>query len=308
MNITNKKFQNPLITAEGEKRASVPFKSLKVLWFNTGTRCNLSCKNCYIESSPKNDRLDYLKKEDILPYLKEVKKKKLPTTTIGLTGGEPFINPHIEDIIKEILDWDLELLILTNAHKSIEKYLPLLSELNKRYPEKLKIRVSLDHYTKEIHEKERGPRTFVKTLKNTKWMYDHGIDLSVAARSLVNEDHHSIPGHYQKLLVGHGIHLTIKDGDNLIIFPEMSDNVNVQEITVNCWGMLNKRPEDQMCATSRMIIKRKNSKNTTVVSCTLLAYDPQFELSTTLTGAAKEVSLNHRFCSQFCVLGGASCS
>ena len=51
-----KKFENQKITAKGEPRASVKLNKLKTLWFNTGTLCNLTCDNCYIESSPKNDK------------------------------------------------------------------------------------------------------------------------------------------------------------------------------------------------------------------------------------------------------------
>ena len=42
--------------------------------------------------------------------------------------------------------------------------------------------------------------------------------------------------------------------------------------------------------------------------CTLLAYDEQFELGQSLKEARRTVQLNHRFCAEFCVLGGASCS
>ena len=44
------KFRDPLVTAKGEARAQVPLRSLETLWFNTGTLCNLTCRNCYIES------------------------------------------------------------------------------------------------------------------------------------------------------------------------------------------------------------------------------------------------------------------
>ena len=43
------KFRDPLITAKGERRAHVALARLETLWFNTGTLCNLTCKNCYIE-------------------------------------------------------------------------------------------------------------------------------------------------------------------------------------------------------------------------------------------------------------------
>ena len=44
------KFNNLTLTADGKARAFIEAQDLKTLWFNTGTLCNLTCKNCYIES------------------------------------------------------------------------------------------------------------------------------------------------------------------------------------------------------------------------------------------------------------------
>jgi len=63
-----------------------------------------------------------------------------------------------------------------------------------------------------------------------------------------------------------------------------------------------------MCATSRMVVKRKGEPAATVVPCTLLPYDERFDLGETLAQAAADVPLNHPHCARFCVLGGGSCS
>ena len=55
-------------------------------------------------------------------------------------------------------------------------------------------------------------------------------------------------------------------------------------------------------------IKRKGSTRPVVLACTLVPYDEQFELGTTLKEAAASVRLNHPHCAKFCVLGGGSCS
>jgi hypothetical protein len=57
-----------------------------------------------------------------------------------------------------------------------------------------------------------------------------------------------------------------------------------------------------------MVVKRRGAARPVVLACTLLAYDPRFELGTTLAEAGGEVALNHPHCAKFCVLGGASCS
>jgi organic radical activating enzyme len=89
------KFQDPDITAKGERRATVALIRLETLWFNTGTLCNIACKNCYIESSPTNDRLVYLTAAEVAAYLDEAAALDQRPKTVGITGGEPFMNPDI---------------------------------------------------------------------------------------------------------------------------------------------------------------------------------------------------------------------
>src|SRR5664279_1375164 len=97
------KFQDAHLTAKGEPRAHVDLKALETLWFNTGTLCNLTCRNCYIESSPRNDRLVYLTAAEVAKFLDEITAEKLGTGTIGFTGGEPFMNPDLIDMLEDVL-------------------------------------------------------------------------------------------------------------------------------------------------------------------------------------------------------------
>jgi MoaA/NifB/PqqE/SkfB family radical SAM enzyme len=113
------KFVNPFLTAQGDERAWVDLKALKILWFNTGTLRNLACANCYIGSSPKNDRLVYISHSEVKSYLDEIAQEQLPTEEIGLTSGEPFMNPHIMPIMKECLVRGFRVLVLTNAMRLI---------------------------------------------------------------------------------------------------------------------------------------------------------------------------------------------
>ena len=85
--------------------------------------------------------------------------------------------------------------------------------------------------------------------------------------------------------------------------------VDVPEITTACWGILKKSPDSvMMCASARMVVKRKGAQRPAVVACTLLPYDPQFELGSTLAESVGAVRLNHPHCAKFCVLGGAAYS
>src|ERR1700761_4370138 len=115
------KFRDPFVTAKGEVRAQVTLRALETLWFNTGTLCNLTCRNCYIESSPRNDRLAYLSCAEVESFLDEIARERLPTRLIGFTGGEPFMNPEIIAMLKAVLSRGLDALVLTNAMKPLRK-------------------------------------------------------------------------------------------------------------------------------------------------------------------------------------------
>lgn len=300
------KFQNERVTLDGKTRASVNLKSLDTLWFNTGTQCNLSCENCYIESSPTNDRLSYLSHADVEPYLQEIKDSKLGTKLIALTGGEPFLNPNIIPILEAILSEGHDLLILTNANRVLKRHQESLLKLKSEHGEKLHLRVSLDHYTAEKHDQERGIGAFERTTKELQWLFRNGFNISIAGRSLAEETQEESMAGHENLLKELEIKLNLKE--KLVIFPEMRSKKDVPEITTECWGILSKSPDQQMCASERMVVKRKGEATPIVMPCTLLAYDDKFVLGQTLKDANTEVYLNHRFCAEFCVLGGASCS
>lgn len=304
----NGKFVDQKITRKGDDRAYVDPVKLETLWFNTGTRCNLQCRNCYIESSPTNDELLFINVEDVRFYLDEIEQLNLGTKRISFTGGEPFINKNLLPMLKLCLERGFEVLVLTNAYRAIDRYFDELNRLNNNYPKKLFLRVSLDHYTAEIHEQERGPKTFDRTLITTKKLVDNGIQVTIAGRSLANESISDALIGYQALLNQYSINIHVADGSNMVIFPEMSSSKDVPEITTSCWDILGIHPHQQMCATERMVVKRKGTNETEVLPCTLIAYDEAFNLGKSLEESFQRVYLNHPYCAQFCVLGGASCS
>ena len=303
------KFSNPLITRDGDQRAFVEFNGFKTLWFNTGTLCNIACSNCYIESSPKNDRLVYLSFADVVEFLDELEELSGKTCEIGFTGGEPFLNPDFLKMLAECQRRDLSIMVLTNAMKPLQNKIDGLLQLKKAFgAKKIIFRVSIDHYNKDLHEVERGAGTWDPMIKGLRWLRDNKYTINVAGRSLSQESDNECREGYKTLFDELGLQLDAYNPNELVIFPEMDITVDVPEITTNCWEILSVRPETQMCASSRMVVKRKGQERPIVVSCTLLPYEREFELGKTLSEASKKIYLNHQHCSKFCVLGGASCS
>jgi Radical SAM superfamily/4Fe-4S single cluster domain len=302
------KFRDPFVTAKGEVRAHVALRALETLWFNTGTLCNLTCRNCYIESSPRNDSLAYLTHDEVRAYLDEIERDRLPTGLIGFTGGEPFMNPDIVAMLDDVLSRGLVALVLTNAMKPMRKLRPQLLALRETYGARLRIRVSLDHYTASVHEAERGHRSWAPSIDGLVWLARNGFAIDVAGRRFSGEPEDELRAGFARLFAELDVPVDAADPVRLMLFPEMDAQHDVPEITTSCWDILHKTPDDVMCASARMVVKRKGAAAPSVLACTLLAYDPQFELGRTLADAARPVSLNHPYCASFCVLGGAACS
>ena len=301
------KFKNSLFTAKGEHRAVVELTSLQTLWFNTGSLCNITCENCYMESSPTNDRLAYLTIADIEYYLTEIKEEFLKVEEIGFTGGEPFMNNDLIKMLEKTLQEGYRVLVLTNAMRPFLNKREHIYDILMNYPEHLTLRISIDHYTKNLHEMVRGKGSWAPMLEGIKWLNDIGAKITVAGRTCWNESESNSREGYSKLFSTECISINACDPKELILFPEMSDSSDVPEITKNCWDILNIKPESLMCANSRMIVKHKNSGSTSVMPCTLLPYDSAFRLGKRLINSKRIVSLNHPNCAKFCVLGGASC-
>ncbi|MCR9125932.1 MAG: radical SAM protein [Rhodobacteraceae bacterium] len=304
------KFQNPEITADGSPRARVGLARLETLWINTGTLCNIACANCYIESSPTNDALAYITRAETDAYLDEIARDGWPVHEIAFTGGEPFMNPDMIDMAQSALARGFSVLVLTNAMAPMMRPAVQrgLLRLNAAFGDRLTLRVSMDHHDAAVHDGERGTGSHTRTLAGMQWLRDAGIRMTVAGRSVFGDSDAESRAGYKALFAAERFDIDADDPAQLVLFPEMDARADVPEITTACWGILGKSPADVMCASSRMVVKRRGAARPAVLACTLLPYDPAFELGHTLAEAGGAVALNHPHCAKFCVLGGASCS
>ncbi|MEO0883679.1 MAG: radical SAM protein [Pseudomonadota bacterium] len=304
-------FEDPDITAKGDVRAKVSWNGLSTLWLNTGTLCNIACQNCYIESSPRNDRLVYLSLEDVLPILDEVDALGEGPKEIGITGGEPFMCPDILKIMTAILERGHRLLLLTNAMQPMmrNRIQNGLLALKDTYGAAMILRVSMDHHSATLHDDERGSGAFAHALKGLTWLADNGFKTAIAGRQILSEDEPTARAAYGELISLIGLSIDPLNPSELVLFPEMTTENEPPEITTDCWSILNVAPHDMMCASQRMLVKHKGDETAVFMPCTLLAYDERFKMGPSLHEATKTpVSLNHRWCAEFCVLGGGNCS
>jgi len=73
-------------------------RSLDVVWFQVaGTICNLRCHHCFISCAPENDKFGFLQFDTFKTYLDE--SIELGVKEYYFTGGEPFANPRLLDML-----------------------------------------------------------------------------------------------------------------------------------------------------------------------------------------------------------------
>ncbi len=261
-----------------------------------------------MESSPTNDRLAYLTLDEVKSYLLEIETETLDVEEIAFTGGEPFMNNDLIDMMDIALQKGYQVLVLTNAMRPLLNKKLLLSDLLEKHSNNLKLRVSIDHFTQIQHEVIRGVGSWAPMLKGLRWLSDIGANITVAGRTCWDESELDARRGYADLFANEKIAINAINPTELILFPEMDTTADVPEITTQCWDILKVAPESLMCSTSRMIVKHRGADKTSIMPCTLLPYDSAFELGRDLVTANKTVQLNHPHCAKFCVLGGATCS
>ena len=74
-------------------------------------RCNLHCEHCFVSAENQGEMMDFDKfKKQIIPQLVKNNVKK-----VTLTGGEPFVYPKLMDVIRLLMDENIEISLCTNA-------------------------------------------------------------------------------------------------------------------------------------------------------------------------------------------------
>lgn len=144
------------------------------LWLYTNYHCNLACTYCLTESSPKvaPRRLDRIRMVEI-----SKQAASLGFTGIGLTGGEPFLEPDMVQSIDEISDI-LPVTVLTNGtlfHTA--KRLDAVSTLAGR---PVRLQISLDHPDADENDAMRGAGNFKRVALAVPKLIERGVHVRIA--------------------------------------------------------------------------------------------------------------------------------
>src|SRR3989454_7416264 len=150
---------------------TVPLISLDTVWFQVaGTLCNLRCTHCFIACSPRNHTHAMLSLEEVRRTLKEA--AALGVKEYYFTGGEPFMNREIFPILEATLRLG-PATVLTNGLLLDPKRCAKLRVLDSGSDYSLDLRVSLDGWGPEDHDRIRGAGTFQRAVKGIRALAEH---------------------------------------------------------------------------------------------------------------------------------------
>lgn len=141
----------------------VPLLSLDTVWFQVaGTLCNLQCTHCFISCSPQNHTHEQMTLAQVEAALAE--SEKLGVREYYFTGGEPFMNREIVEMIAAALRRG-PCTILTNGILLKPELCTRLRALEQRSDYSLDVRISLDGWDALTNDPVRGEGSFAKILQ-----------------------------------------------------------------------------------------------------------------------------------------------
>jgi radical SAM protein with 4Fe4S-binding SPASM domain len=137
--------------------------------------CNLHCPHCYVDAAHKTS--NELSVDEHRNLAHQIRNELTPDPSlhyrVNLTGGEPFVHPHIMDIIDAYAAVGLEISISTNALLVRDSLIPVLAEKG------IIFQVSLDGAVAETHDRNRGEGSFEKTVATIRKLTAHGIRVGI---------------------------------------------------------------------------------------------------------------------------------
>lgn len=132
-------------------------------------KCNFRCNHCLCARIDESSTRKELEPHEYKRIVKEA--MKLGATTFGMEGGEPFVHPNWEKIVKAWKPRYNHIIVSTNGYLLNEKLIKKLSKIGIST-----INFSLDSGIPELHDLFRRKRgSYDKVRENTRHCRKHGI-------------------------------------------------------------------------------------------------------------------------------------
>jgi molybdenum cofactor biosynthesis enzyme MoaA len=280
---------------------SVPLLALDTLWFQVaGTLCNLRCTHCFISCSPTNDLHGMLSLAEVRARLEEA--SRLGVREYYFTGGEPFLNPELLEILEETLRQG-PATVLTNGLLLTPARCARLRELFDASEYSLDIRVSIDGTTAAQNDPIRGEGTFARILQGIQNLAEAGINPVVTVTEAL-PDAGDEAGRERLLAWMRSIGLPRPRLKVLSLFRIGAEAA--RERGYEAWETLRGRTLDDaalaalQCSTSRMVTSRG------VYVCPILLDEPAARMGDTLDETLRSFPLAHGAC-HTCHACGVTC-
>jgi sulfatase maturation enzyme AslB (radical SAM superfamily) len=280
----------------------VPLDHLDDLWFQVaGTLCNLKCRHCFISCSPHNRNFGFLRLADVRKYLEE--SVALGVKEYYFTGGEPFLNPEMTDILELTLQYG-PATVLTNGTVFKDEWLERLARAEAKSIYSLEFRVSIDGFSAEMNDPIRGEGTFDRALRGVGQLARHGfLPIITVTRTDESDDDGALFEGFVRYLKRHGY-----DRPRIKILPTLRIGAEVER----CRGY---QPEERVtpemmegydagqliCNHSRIVTDRG------VFVCPILIEAADARLGESLRESMQGFALRHQAC-YTCYQYGSLCS
>jgi len=291
----------PLLAPRPSAAPRVPFLALDTVWFQVaGTLCNLSCNHCFISCSPTNHAHEIMRREEVRRYLDEA--VALGANDTYFTGGEPFLNREIMEILEDALRLG-PATVLTNATLITPARAERLAAMERASRYSLELRVSLDGLTPETNDPIRGEGSFAATMEGVRELARAGFNpILTVAQTWTDEEDRALREAFHEFLRACGLtRPRVKILPLFRIGREISRTRGyAAEEFLTEEHMRGHDPWTLQCSTSRMVTSRG------VYVCPILIDAPDALLGRTLAETLRPFPMAHGAC-HTCWATGASC-
>ena len=277
-------------------------RAMDHLWFQvSGTLCNIACDHCFISCSPTNHNFEVMSLKQVSGYLEE--SVEMGVKEYYFTGGEPFLNKEIVDILELALSYG-PVTVLTNGMLLKEKQIARLASAERGSIFSLEFRVSIDGYTEEMNDAIRGKGVFNKAMAGMRMLLDYDfLPIITITQTWEEYENAEVLEGFITTLNEHGYkHPRLKILPSLKIGREMARDRGYDEYEFLTTDMMAEFDSDQLiCSNARVATNRG------VAVCPILINEPDAILGDSLQEASKSYELKHQAC-YTCYLYGAICS
>jgi len=267
-----------------------PLVHLDALWLQVaGTVCNLRCTHCFVSCGPANHSHTLMSRDEVRAHVEDA--LALGVRELYFTGGEPFLHPEMSAILDDCLPL-LPCTVLTNGTLFTPGRLAALARASEGSRHSLELRVSLDGWKAEDHDRLRGEGTFERTLAGLVAADRAGLVPIVAVTHAIDEDTDALVGRYQELLRGVGIARPRLKLLPLFRLGREAMRTRSYEEPETLIGLSDEAldPERLQCGHSRAVTTRG------VYVCPLLVEEPRAHMGARLTDALGSFPLFHGAC------------